>query len=61
MLTYLANLISLAEIVNVVSAGVVFLAAYYGMHRTGLSTESCDRRNVSSAVFNLKSIIRSEL
>jgi hypothetical protein len=55
--TYLANLIGVAEVVNIVPAGIVLLAADQWMHGTRLSTESRNRRNVSSAVFDLASMV----
>ena len=55
--TYLANLIGVAEVVNIVPASIVLLAANQWMHGTRLSTESCNRSYISSAVFDLTSMV----
>jgi len=48
----LANLVSVANIVYIMSAGIMVLAADQRVHGSGLSSETCDRRDVSSAIFD---------
>ena len=56
--TYLPNLISIAEVVNILSASIVLLAGDQRMHGTRFSTEGRNCRDISSTVFNLKSAIK---
>ena len=52
--TYLANFVGITEIINIMPTHVVFLTANQWMHGTRLSTKCCNRRDVSSAVLDLK-------
>jgi hypothetical protein len=54
---YLANLVSVAEVIDIVSAGVMFFAADKWMHGTRFSAESRNRRDVSSAILDLKDVV----
>lgn len=51
--TYLAYFIGCTQVMQVVTCGVVFFAADYGMHRSSLFSESCHSRDISPTIFDL--------
>jgi hypothetical protein len=56
--TYLPNLVSVAEVVNIVSVCVMLLATDQWMHGTGLSAKRRYCHDVSATIFDLEIFVK---